>query len=52
MAAKTNVKDGAIAANHNEAQVHSVGLKVQTSVKAGGVPCPPPRGKGEGKPNC
>jgi hypothetical protein len=38
---------------HNEAQVRLAGLKIQTGVKAGRVPCPPPtNGKGQGVPNC
>jgi hypothetical protein len=53
MAAKTKVKAGAIAANHNEAQVRATAreFRVQTNVKAGhAMPCPPP--KGQGGPVC
>jgi hypothetical protein len=33
----TGIKAGALAPNHNEAQVRAGGLKVQTSIRAGGI---------------
>jgi hypothetical protein len=40
MKVKTTVKAGCLNPNHNEAVVRAPGLKVQTSIKAGGIIVP------------